>query len=341
MPDKTESMEMIFRALSCCGQEVANPEFTKPTLAIALLVLLVAVAWWRESSTRKFLLPPGPRGLPLVGNLPFLHPELHRCFAKISLEYGPIFKVQLGTKPCIVLTSPETVKEVLKNHGANFADHDLPSVGVALTYGGIDIGFSPYGENWRMMRKVCVSQLLHPRSLEDLYCLRQREAKAMMRKVHSRIGGPVDICEHAGLAMFNVLTSMMWGNTLNGDERLRVTANVREVVEKIMKLLAEPNISDFFPALARFDLQGKVQRMKKLVKWFDQIFEFVIDERGKMKWVEDEEKPDFLQTLLQYVNAGDHGTPLTLSHIKALFLVPSQSLNFFDNSVMFIFNLIN
>lgn len=57
--------------------------------------------------------PPGPRGLPLVGYLPYLGTNLHREFTKLATAYGPIFKLQLGTQPCVVISCPSLVKEVL------------------------------------------------------------------------------------------------------------------------------------------------------------------------------------------------------------------------------------
>ncbi|KAJ6413866.1 hypothetical protein OIU84_006635 [Salix udensis] len=94
------------------------------------------------------------------------------------------------------------------------------------------------------------------------------------------------------------------------------------------ELLSKPNVSDFFPGLARFDLQGVVKKMRGLAVKFEQIFEKMIDKRlqadgkgsdgarsGSM------ECEDFLGFLLKLKDEGDPKTPLTMTHVKALLMV--------------------
>ena len=102
-------------------------------------------------------LPPGPWGLPVVGSLPFLGPELHSYFADLSETYGPLVTLRLGTKIGIVVASPSTAKEVLKDFDVTFANRDVPAAGREATYGGLDISWLPYGPQWRMLRKVSKS----------------------------------------------------------------------------------------------------------------------------------------------------------------------------------------
>ncbi|PIA24833.1 hypothetical protein AQUCO_01200226v1 [Aquilegia coerulea] len=314
------------KALSWC-LETSKDEYRA---VLILSLLLIVITWWIlkiRSRKEKASLPPGPWGLPIIGNLPFLDPQLHRYFDKLSIKYGPILKVQLGSKLAMVLNSPEIAKEVLKDHDANFADRDVPAAGFVASYGALDIVYAPYGDHWRMMRKVCVRELLSPGRLKALYTVRGREVQEMVNKVHSKIGQSIDIGEHVFLGMFNILTSMMWGNTLEGVERVRVTTNYRKVAKKLVALSAEANISDLFPVLARFDLQGKERRMKEILGWFDQIYEFVINKRRKMESQQDPESKhkdienqDFLDVLLQLIDQGGQKTQLTITHIKALFL---------------------
>lgn len=92
----------------------------------------------------------------MLGNLPFLDPELHAHFAELAWTHGPIMKLWLGNKVAIVVSSPSLAKEVLKDHDATFANREVPIVGRVATYGGFDIVSSSYGPQWRLLRKVCV-----------------------------------------------------------------------------------------------------------------------------------------------------------------------------------------
>ncbi|KAL0542163.1 hypothetical protein IC582_022256 [Cucumis melo] len=66
-------------------------QISTPFLFIFLFIfaLLRLLSKFRQPS-----LSPGPRGLPLVGYLPFLSPNLHHTFADLAKIYGPIFKLR-------------------------------------------------------------------------------------------------------------------------------------------------------------------------------------------------------------------------------------------------------
>lgn len=220
---------MASNALSLCLEEIKD-EYKKAPIILSVLLIAIIWSWLKllrmEQNKEMALLPPGPLGLPLLGNLPFLDRDLHRYFAKLSKKYGPVLKIQLGRRLAIVFSTPEVAKEVLKDQDINFADRDIP----ALASVGISgLAFLPYGEHLRIMRKVCVRELLSPKRLEALYGLRRREVHEMVKRIQSNIGVSIDIGEYVLLAMFNIITSMIWGNTLNGEERCYVTVEFRKV----------------------------------------------------------------------------------------------------------------
>ncbi|GFQ08749.1 premnaspirodiene oxygenase [Phtheirospermum japonicum] len=88
-------------------------------------------------------MPPGPTGLPLVGNLLSLDPELHTYFASLGRTYGPIYTLKLGRKTGIVITSPAIAKQVLRDHDTTFANRDVPVAGKEATYGGFGHSVDP------------------------------------------------------------------------------------------------------------------------------------------------------------------------------------------------------
>ncbi|PIA50061.1 hypothetical protein AQUCO_01300651v1 [Aquilegia coerulea] len=291
---------------------------TKAALIFSILLIVNTLYTWLIKNSSKGLapLPPGPRGFPLVGNLPFLEPDLNRYFADLAKIYGPIFKVQLGSRLCIVLSSPSIAKEVLKDHDATFANHDAPAMGLASSYGGVDMFWSPYGEHWRMLRKISVTELLSNKRIESLYGIRQREGRKLVQTIESMVGIPIVIHDYVNATLFDILSGMLWSGSLVGEEKKQITSDFRRYSQRLVNLCGEPNISDVFPFLAIFDLQGKGNKMKKLVLWFDKIFDQVIEKRLEMKTVIN---MDFLQVLLQCRDQVDQKkTPLTITHIKAL-----------------------
>lgn len=82
------------------------------------------------------------------------------------------------------------------------------------------------------------------------------------------------------------------------------------------------NVSDMFPAVGWFDLQGVVTRMKERMASLDHMFDSVIDRSRKTAKGEggSGESRDFLQLLLQLTESGDHKAPLTENNVKGLLM---------------------
>ncbi|KAL7165168.1 hypothetical protein ACSBR2_040945 [Camellia fascicularis] len=294
-------------------------------LTTTLLLLLLSLSWflYLKPTTPDPPFPPGPLGLPILGSLPFLDPELHTHFSTLSQTHGPILTLRLGTKIGIVISSPSISRQILKDHDVTFANRDVLVAGREAAYGGSDIVWTPYGPEWRMLRKVCVREMLSNATLDSVYGLRRRELRRTIQYFYSRVGSRVDVGEQMFLTAMNVITNMLWGGTVKGDERGKMGAEFRQVVAEMTELLGKPNLSDFFPGLARFDLQGVQKQMKGLAKRFDRIFETIIDQRLKMDGHGSgtaEESADFLQFLLKLKDDGDAKTPLTITHLKALLM---------------------
>ncbi|CAI0413829.1 unnamed protein product [Linum tenue] len=91
----------------------------------------------------------------------------------------------------------------------------------------------------------------------------------------------------------------------------------------MLVLMGTPNVSDFIPALARFDLQGIEKKSKRLLDKFDEILSSVIEER--LRAVEKRGgngRKDFLQVLLDLNRHGgsDGESYVTTNQVKALLM---------------------
>ncbi|XP_010552114.1 PREDICTED: flavonoid 3'-monooxygenase-like [Tarenaya hassleriana] len=291
-------------------------------VVLAVVALVFSVIWYiKLKRPARSPLPPGPPGLPVVGNLPFLKPDLHVYFETLARKYGPVFKLRLGAKLVVVVTSPEVVSEILKTHDVAFSNHDVTATTLIAMYGGADIGWTPYGPKWRMLRKVCVNRLLSNSVLDSFYGLRRRESRQIVRYLASRArtGSPVKLGEQIFLTLFNVITQMLWGATVSGEEREKTATEFKELVSEIVGLIGRPNISDFFPGLSRFDLQGLARQMRGVFEQFDQMFDRIIDQRLKTDGQSKRDGEDFLQFLLKLKNE-DGTTSLSMTHVKALLM---------------------
>ncbi|KAM3210434.1 hypothetical protein ACQJBY_064419 [Aegilops geniculata] len=270
-------------------------------------------------------LPPGPRGLPLLGSLLSLDPDLHTYFAGLADKYGPIFSLRLGSKLGIVITSPALAREVLRDNDLVFSSRDIPDAARSISYGGgQNIVWNPVGPTWRLLRRVCVREMLSPAGLQNVHGLRRREFRATLAHLHSMAtaGKPVDVGAQMFLTTMNVITGTLWGGNIGTEsERTAVGKEFRELVAEITEMLGAPNVSDFFPALAPFDLQGIRKKSDALKERFDEIFGRIIEKRVEADQAGGDTAEDFLEYMLKMEKEGGDGkAAFTMTNVKALLM---------------------
>nr|QNS29993.1 cytochrome P450 [Nothapodytes nimmoniana] len=298
-------------------------------LTVDVLITVLAILWlswaFKKLKDGRSALPPGPRGLPVVGYLPFLRPDLDQLFLELAQVHGPTFKLWVGHQLWVVLSSPSVFKQILRDQDMIFSNRHLTAAGLVFSGGGNDIALAPSCDsNWRTLRKIFVGQMLSKPNLDSLYRLRRHEVrKTVVDLYNNKIDTPIDVGELIFVTLFNSIISMLWGSTLEGDKWRKIGAEFRHVVSQLSATISKPNVSDFFPILARFDLQKIEKEMEKNMLWIDQIFDRVMDERKKIdmetrEYDRNDEAKDFLQFLLQLKEKKGSETVLTPKQIKAL-----------------------
>lgn len=71
-------------------------------------------------------LPPGPRPLPLVGNLLDLGAHPHRSLARLAARHGPLMALRLGAVTTVVASSADAARDVLQRHDAALSARSVP-----------------------------------------------------------------------------------------------------------------------------------------------------------------------------------------------------------------------
>ncbi|WCJ25981.1 cytochrome P450 family 706 subfamily A polypeptide 6 [Euphorbia peplus] len=165
--------------------------------------------------------------------------------------------------------------------------------------------------------------MLSNTSINALYQLKKQEVHEAIRHVYSKAGEVVDFGELVFGIISNSYISMLCGGTFKGEKANLFIAEFRKLAEEVMMLLGRTNVSDVFPILARFDLQGVEKQARRIHLKFDQILDSVIEQRLRDgKEVENNEgKKYFLQISLDYNKEVDAQTSITMNQIKALLMV--------------------
>ncbi|XP_073047837.1 labd-13Z-ene-9,15,16-triol synthase, chloroplastic-like [Primulina eburnea] len=299
-------------------------DFHIPILTAFIITVSIFSYFWIFKTTKKetYPIPPGPQGFPIIGYLPFLQLNLHKQFTELAKKYGPVYKLWLGTKLCVVISSPSLIKEVVRDQDTIFANRDPPVAAIVLT-GGVDIVWSPYGRYWREMRKLFVREMLSNSNLEASYVHRKDEVRKVVKSLYTNAGSSVEISELIFGTELNVVFSMIWGDTMDKKIFDRIGSEFREAILKLVDLLGKPNISDFFPVLAKFDIQGIEKEAKSVKLSVEEILDSLINERmktmvsGKRK---DERIKDFSQILLDLKEKNELDMSIDLPQIRAILL---------------------
>ncbi|KAF4428779.1 cytochrome P450 oxidoreductase [Fusarium acutatum] len=126
--------------------------------------------------------PPGPPTLPILGNIHLCQmptKDAHLQFRKWADEYGPVYSLILGTKPFIVLSSAQAVKDLLDKKSALYSDRQEMYVGQILGSGGLRLLMMGYGPTWRSFRKL-VHSLLNVTTAKSYVPYQDLENKQML-----------------------------------------------------------------------------------------------------------------------------------------------------------------
>ncbi|XP_059280921.1 cytochrome P450 93A3-like [Lycium ferocissimum] len=243
-------------------------------------------------------LPPSPFGLPIIGHLHLLSPIPHQALHRLSARYGPLIHINLGSVPCLVVSSPEMAKEVLKTHETSFLDRPQTSVVDYLTYGSQDFSFAPYGLYWKFMKKICMTELLGARTLEMLLPVRCDEIKCFIELLlqKAKIGEAIDIEAELLRVSNNVISRMIMSERCS--ENNHEAGNIRKLVHDIAELTGKFNLSDYIWFCKNLDLQGFGRRTKDVHKRFDKMMERIINEHEETRRKRNSQSKDGGETVV-------------------------------------------
>ncbi|KAL7122296.1 hypothetical protein ACP275_01G036800 [Erythranthe tilingii] len=247
------------------------------TLAVLLVpVILLLIRKWRKSKSESVKnLPPGPKHLPIIGDLHLLTALPFRSFRELSEKYGPLMHLKLGQVSTIVVSSPEIAKQMLKEHDPNFADKPR-SVGIEIMwYDYTDIAFSPYGNYWRQMRKICVMELLSPKSVRSFASIRKDEISGLVGTLRRGSGGgePINLTDKIFSLMSAITCRAAFGKVSTDNETLV------KLLKEGIAMAGGFEISDLFPDSKIINALSKGRfKLLKMRRKLDEILDSIIDE---------------------------------------------------------------
>ncbi|MBA0668557.1 hypothetical protein Goklo_001453, partial [Gossypium klotzschianum] len=295
-------------------------EFRIPLFQIIISFLLVlfmaAIKSVRKSKARNLTqkLIPGPRKLPLIGNLHQLAGPglLHRTLRDLATKHGPIMHLQLGQVSTVVVSSAEMAKEIMKTHDIVFANRPFLVVAMITTYECTDIAFSPYGNYWRHLRKICTEELLSAARVNSFQSIREEEVLNLIETIKSNEGLAVNLSEKVFSMSYGITARAAFGKKCKNQDAFV------SVISEESKVNSGFFVSEFFPSLKFLDVvSGLKHRVEKIHGEADRILGNIVNDHKES--IAKGIREDLVDVLLRLQENGE--VPLTDNNIKAIIFV--------------------
>lgn len=222
---------------------------------------------------------PGPKAFPVIGNLLEMGNAPNLSLTEMSKRYGDVFQIQIGSRPVVVLSGSETVRQALIKQGDDFSGRpDLYSF--RFINDGKSLAFSTDKAGvWRARRKLAYSALRSFAILEgknpEYSCVLEehvcKESEYLIKELDTimKTEGKFDPFRYIVVSVANVICGMCFGRRYDHhDQELLGLVNLSE---DFVKVAGSGNPADFIPALQY--LPSKT--MKKFVTLNNRFISFV------------------------------------------------------------------
>ncbi|CAI9771757.1 unnamed protein product [Fraxinus pennsylvanica] len=286
---------------------------------LLLPLLIICIHATAKKLFKNKNLPPGPIGLPIIGNLLTVGDRPHESLANLAKIYGPLMTVKLGYVNIVVASSREMAKEILQKNDQNFLGRPIPDSVTAEKGYELSMAWLSGGPQWKKLRKICQSQIFTIQRLDALQDLRHMMMKNMVARVDEARETQEAI--HVGRLVFGTTLNLL-SNTMFSDDMLDPKSDavkeLKELIAKIMELAGKPNISDYFPILKP---KLEVPYSSQIKVSYDRLHDLIdemIDRRLKRRASGSRWIGDFLDVLLDHT--GEYG-PDKLDHLDVNLLL--------------------
>ncbi|NXT23085.1 CP1A4 protein, partial [Syrrhaptes paradoxus] len=265
--------------MSLVGSQGMVPA-TEVFLAAAVFCLVfLLVQSLRQHVPKGLKRPPGPRGYPILGNVLELRKDTHLALTKLSQKYGDVMEVRIGTRPVLVLSGLDTIRQALVKQGEDFMGRpDLHSF--KYISNGQSMTFNPdSGEVWKARRKLAQNALkafsMAPSPTSSFTCLLEehvsKEAEYLVTKFLQVMEKEksFDPYRYLVVSVANVICAMCFGRRYDhNDQELLSVVNFNN---EFGEVAASGHPADFIPVL-----QYLPSRTMELFKDINRRFNFFV-----------------------------------------------------------------
>ncbi|PPS14866.1 hypothetical protein GOBAR_AA05728 [Gossypium barbadense] len=271
------------------------------------------------SRLRRKPFPPGPKGLPIIGNMMMMDQLTHRGLAKLAHQYGGIFHLKMGFLHLVAISNPEMARQVLQSR---YGFRSLRAVLEADEEAQRHEAFQwKRAESWESIRD---------------------EVDSLVKAVAANTGKAINM----GELIFNLTKNIIYRSAFGSISQEGQDEFIR-ILQEFSKLFGAFNIADFIPWLGWADPQGLNTRLENarcaLDKFIDTIIDDHIEKKKRNGDGPDDGDTDMVDDLLTFyseeakVNESEdvqNSIKLTRDNIKAIIMVNPRNAEEEEDAVV-------
>ncbi|XP_027185027.1 tabersonine 16-hydroxylase 1-like [Coffea eugenioides] len=293
-------------------------------LIASLLFCFMVVKFLKHplGKNSRLKLPPGPYPLPIIGNMHQLFGSpIHHLPRDLAKKYGALMHLKLGETSTIVVTSPEMAREIYRTNDIIFASRPSQSLAFKIfSFNFADLIFSPYGNYWRQLRKICTMELLSQKRVQSFKSIREDEVFNLIKSISLQKGSTINLSRSIVSLTYSFTSRAAFG--IRNDLE---TERFIQLIDELNGMASEFSLADMYPSIKLLQMMSTLRfKVEKLHKQIDEILVNIVNEhKGKIKEAKQEGaegKEDLVDVLLNIQKRGDFEPQLADTSIRAVIL---------------------
>jgi hypothetical protein len=215
-------------------------------------VMLIIALYLGLRDPRRKHLPPGPRGLPIIGNIHQLPQtdEVSQVIINWAKQYGELFRIRLGMTDYIYLNTPSAVKDLMDKKSNIYSSRHAMPMALDTVSDGNRMLFMGYTKQWRELRKIMHSILTSTQAV-NYQPIQMYETRQMCVDL---LDTPEQFYHHTRRYTTSVVMQVAYGHRVpNWNDK--DVQDIYKVIDNFTKVTAPGEwIVDSFPTLAKLPL---------------------------------------------------------------------------------------
>ena len=222
---------------------------------------------------------PGPKGWPLLGNLPQIEtPRLHLQCEAWARQYGTLYRLRFGRKTMVVLSDSALIAGLLRDRPAGW--RRMRTMRSVINEMGGDGVFSAEGDDWKRQRRLVMSAF-DPGHLARFFPSLIRVTERLDRRLAgiAKHGRPIDLQAQLMRYTVDVTAGLAFGSDVNTIESEGdvLQTHLDKLFPMIYRRLNLP-----FPYWRRFRLPADRAFDRHLAEVFRAVHGFIAEARQRL-----------------------------------------------------------